>query len=209
MDSYITDLKETQMRLTFADGVQNQEVKILRPKMVMSDKPALEEFSNGNDLERYYVYGLGCLQGIYKKAGYAVQAAENVSGVVVTSSQEYVWERGNRSLEYYISGQDELILSMREQLVAGKSAMELAGEISDGKALELTGCTTNEILYLINKNTPVIGMIDGTNAVILTGYDKSNVMYMEVSTGNILSVPYEQMDAMLAGTGRAFIGYIR
>ena len=177
--------------------------------MVMSDKPAMAEFSSESDSERYYVYGLGCLQGIYKKAGYAVQAAENVCGVVVTSSQEYVWERGNRSLEHSISGQDELILSMREQLAAGKSAMELAGEISDGKTLDLTGCTTNEILYLINKDTPVIGMIDGTNAVILTGYDTKNVMYMEVSTGNTLSVPYEQMDAMLAGTGRAFIGYIR
>ena len=209
LDSYITELKETQMRLTFADGVQNQDVKILRPKMVMSDKPAMAEFSSESDSERYYVYGLGCLQGIYKKAGYAVQAAENVCGVVVTSSQEYVWERGNRSLEHSISGQDELILSMREQLAAGKSAMELAGEISDGKTLDLTGCTTNEILYLINKDTPVIGMIDGTNAVILTGYDTKNVMYREVSTGNTLSVPYEQMDAMLAGTGRAFIGYIR
>ena len=50
--------------------------------------------------EKYYVYGMGELAAVYNKAGYAVQKAEQVSGVVISSEQKYVWEKGNRDLVY-------------------------------------------------------------------------------------------------------------
>lgn len=209
LESYSTELKETQMRLTYADGISDKNAKVLKPKQVLFEKPAMVAFSDAALTGRYYVYGYGELQGIYKKAGYAVQKANDVSGAAVSSEQRYVWERGNRSLEYTITDKDDLLSHVREQLNAGKPAIELAGEISDGKALDLTGCTTEEMLYLINKGIPVIGMIDGANSVILVGYDQNYVTYVETSTGSRLAVPYQQMDDMLAGTGRAFISYIQ
>lgn len=208
LESYATDLKETQMRLTFADGIQDKEAKLLKPKQVLFEQPAVAAFGNEPITGRYYVYGNGELQGIYRKAGYAVQKADEVSGVVVSSDQEYVWERGNRYLKYAITGKDDIIAVMREQLSAGKPAIQTADDLSGGKSLDLTGCTTEEMLYVVNKGTPVIGMIDSSSSVILVGYDETYVTYIETATGNQTAVPYEQMDAMLAGTGRAFIGYI-
>ena len=38
LESYTTDLKEKQMRLTYADGIEDQSPKILRPKQVMLDE---------------------------------------------------------------------------------------------------------------------------------------------------------------------------
>ena len=42
----------------------------------------------------------GELVAIYDKAAYAIQRAEQISGVVISSEQAYVWEKGNRDLVY-------------------------------------------------------------------------------------------------------------
>ena len=44
---------------------------------------------------------MGELVAIYDKAAYAIQKAEQVSGVVISSEQSYIWEKGNRDLVYY------------------------------------------------------------------------------------------------------------
>jgi len=208
LESYRTELKQTQMRLTFAEGIQNLKVKTLKPKQTISNKSVMIEFSDEKLENRYYVYGLGELQGIYKNAGYAVQEADDLCGVVVNSEMEYVWERGNRYLEYAITDKDTLLNSIRGQLSSGTPALEVLNKISNGKAFELTGCTTEQILYFINKGTPVIGIVDKDTQIILIGYDKTNVSYVDITENKVKSLSYERMDELLAKTGRAFVGYI-
>ena len=208
LESYRTELKESQMRLTFVEGIKSLKAKVLKPKQTISSKAAMVEFSDAKLAKRYYVYGLGKLQGIYKNAGYAVQEADELCGVVVTSEMDYVWERGNRYTEYSINGKDTLIASIQSELSAGKPALEVLDNVSGGNAFELTGCTTEQILYLINRGTPVVGIVDKNTNVILIAYDKTNVGYIDVASGEVKSLTFEEMDAMLAGTGRAFVGYI-
>ncbi len=43
---------------------------------------------------------MGELLDIYDRAGYAVQRASEISAVVISSEQAYVWESGNRDLSY-------------------------------------------------------------------------------------------------------------
>ena len=45
--------------------------------------------------EEYYVYAMGKLWGIYESAAEAVKAADEQAGVVLNSSQQYLWERSN------------------------------------------------------------------------------------------------------------------
>ena len=61
---------------------------------------------------KYYVYGVGELAGIYDKASYAIQKAQKISGVVISSDQKYVWEKGNRDLAYSI---EDVALSKKEK----------------------------------------------------------------------------------------------
>ena len=208
LESYVTELKETQMRLTFVDGITDKNAKVLKPKQVLNDDPAIPSF-DGEDTENvYYVYGLGRLQGIYKKAGTAIRKADSVSGVVIASNGQYVWERGNRYLVYSIQGQEALLESLQSKLKTEESAFDLINEMSDGRGLELTGCSTEQMLYLINKGTPVVGIRSGESPLILTGYDESNVTYIDVSSGQQQSVPIEQMDQMMQNGGKVYIGYL-
>lgn len=209
LEAYSTELKQKQMRLTFAEGIESLKAKVLKPKQTLSNKSSMVEFSDEKLTERYYVYGLGDLQGIYKNVGYAVQKADEISGVVVNSELEYVWERGNRYLEYSIHSDQELLDSIQSQLASGTPALEVLDKVSNGRAFELTGCSTEQILYFINKGTPVIGIIDQNRTVILTAYDKNYVSYIDVVEKKVKTATYDKMDELLADTGRAFVGYIK
>lgn len=208
LESYVTELKETQMRITFLDGIRDKSAKLLKPKQILHDNPAIPTFDDKTEGTVYYVYGLGKMQGIFKKAGEAIQAADHVSGVVIAKNGQYVWERGNRYLSYLIAGQDELLGSLRNQLSAGILPLELVNELSGDRGLELTGCSAEQVLYLINKGTPVIGVRDSGSPVILIGYNENEVTYIDVGDGQTRSVPREQMDQMMQGGGNTYIGYL-
>ena len=210
LESYVTDLKETQMRLTYADGIKDKSAKVLKPKQVVQDDPALPSFGKEVKENGYYVYGTGQLQGIYKTAGEAIRKADSVSGVVIDAKGQYVWERGNRYLVYDLStSQSSAVSELQNALASGTSALEAAGNMSDQKVLELTGCTVEEMLYLINKDTPVIGVRNGASAIILTGYDESHVTYVDSENGESKTVTQEEMDQIMQSSGNAYVGYLK
>lgn len=208
LESYITDLKKRQMRFTFADGIQEKNVKVLKPKRALHDNPALPEFEEEAGGNGYCVYGLGKLQGIYEEAGQAILAADSMSGVVIAPNGQYVWERGNRYLTFQITGQDELMAFIQSQLQGGRPPLEIANELSGDKGVELTGCSAEQIAYLINKGTPVIGVRNGDVPLILTGYDEYQMIYINSADGQIQTMPKEQMDQIMMAEGNEYIGYL-
>lgn len=208
LESYVSDLKKTQMRLTFADGMKEKKARVLKPKQMLHDNPALPEFDEDSTEHGYCVYGLGELQGIYKEAGEAVRNADSVSGVVIAPNGQYVWERGNRYLAYQITGQDELLAYIQNGLAAGTPPLEALNELSGGKAVELSGCSAEQICYLINKGTPVISVRNGEAPLILTGYDENQMIYINTADGQILAMPKEQMDQIMMQEGNEYIGYL-
>lgn len=85
LEAFSTDLKEKQMRLTYEKGISDTVPKILRPKQVVGKKPITITLNDKSKSEKYYVYGMGELVAIYDKAAYAIQRAEQISGVVISS----------------------------------------------------------------------------------------------------------------------------
>lgn len=206
VDTYATELKETQVRIIYADGISDKEPKLLKPKQVLIEDAAVVTFDNTDATEKYYVYGLGSLLGVYDRAGEAIRAANECNGVVVDSKQRYVWERGNRNLKYTISNQDELIESIRTQLSSGKSPVEVMDVVTDVGSRDLAGCTVEQLLYVIGQGRPVVGIIDAQTSVILIGYGESTVTYVDVASGERVTVSQEEMDNMTQGSGHAYVG---
>lgn len=204
-ETFATVLKEKQMRLTFADGIENFSPKILRPKKVMENQPITISFDDKMKTDKFYVYGVGKLTAIYDKAAYAIQKAEQVSGVVISSEQSYIWEKGNRDLIYYTETGPFLKAEGQSSMEACTQYMEQFG----AKRIDFTGCTLDQVLYIIGKGLPVITMTDPSHAVLLTGYDYNTVTYVDPDNGQEFTVLTEQMDAIAAGGGNTFIGYVR
>lgn len=93
LESYDTERKQRQMHLTFAKKIKELSPHILRPKQVMIDQAVTIALNDKIPSDQYYVYGMGELVAIYDKAAYAIQKAEQVSGVVISSEQAYIWEK--------------------------------------------------------------------------------------------------------------------
>ncbi len=210
LQTYATDLKATQTRLAFLDEVPDRTPRIQHPQQILDSEPIIVEFQDTREEEQYYVYGLGALQGICDKAGEAIQLADAYDGVVVTGSQAYVWERGNRDLTYSIPEEAEELATIRAELKKGGSPIDILDGLSaQGEVLDLTGCTTEELLYVLNQGAPVIAMTDSDHAILLVGYTDYLVVYEDPETGERTSVSYNTMDEMTQASGHTYVGLLR
>lgn len=231
LESYNSTLKLKEMRLTFEDGIEDESPKLLQPKQVLFENPVTISLDAGMSEGKYYVYGLGEMLGVYDKAGYAVQKADEVSGVVVNARQQCIWETGNRDLQYMTEGlsggiveenESTLAASIRilaeregtpvhatEELLKKSSAAAVLGQVTGGEGLDLSGCTVEQIFYIIGKGTPVIAVLGEGNAVLMTGYDRTTVTCLNPADGSVTAVPIETMEQRTAGSGHTFIGYVK
>lgn len=229
LQSYWTDLKETQYLFAFAEELQNDKTKTLKPKQVMKEKETVVE---GGNVEKdyFYVYGCGEQAGAFEDAGDALSLAASVSGTVITPEQNRIWETGNKAAWYRNfeinrftprSGDSTLVACIRQVLAyEGKSTdvdMDLRHKTPEqilekqlGKeAVRFGGCSAKDMRYLIDKGVPVIGLKNGTQAILLIGYDAETVTYVEPSSGSIFMSTFEKVDQLTSGSGHTYIGYMK
>lgn len=206
LKSYTTELKETQMRLVYNDGISDREPKVLKPKQILTEDTGDINFDDISYGGKFFVYGYGELQGVYDRAGEAIRAAEPYSGCVVDSNQSYVWEQGNRSKQHFIAGKDEVIQNIGERLRQRQAPVDILKELNDGRILDMSGCSVEMLLYLIDRDNPVIGMLDAERAVILVGYIEGSVVYIDADSGERRAAPIGEMDQMTSGSGNTYIG---
>ena len=179
LESYTTERMQSQMRLTFENGIKDTEPKVLRPNELVSGEPLTITLGGGSEGVKYYVYGMGELEGIYDRAGYAIQEAEEISGVVISSDQAYIWEKGNRDLAY----STEAETFRRQDGESSLEACERYMEQYNAHQVDLTGCTLDQVLYVINKGCPMIALTNADHAILLTGYTRTDITYIDPDTG--------------------------
>lgn len=204
LETYSTDRMQRQLRLTFADAAENTDVAVMKPHQLTTGEPLTITLSGTDTTEKFYVYGMGELVAVYDKAAYAIQRAEQVSGVVISSAQAYVWERGNRDLAYSTDAEAFQKEGEETSLQACERYMEQYG----AHRVDLTGCRLDQVLYVINKGRPVIAVIDGDHAVLLTGYTTSDITYIDPDNGQASTVSVSDMEELTDQGGNTFIGYI-
>lgn len=231
LESYTDSTRGRAMRLRIADGVSDTTPRLLQPRMVLRDTSTTVEFDDTELEGRYYVYALGELQGVYDHAGFAVQRADALEGVAVTSRQAYLFERGNlptvyevENTEAFSAAEGESTLAaclnyiltwegkqadVAEELANGTSPEDILTTHTGGEGLDLSGCSVEEILYTISRETPVIAMLSDSHAVLLIGYNQTNVAYLDPADGQRYSVSKTELESMVNASGNTFIGYAK
>ena len=230
LKSYWTNLKETQYRLVFEDGIDNKKAKVLSPKHLLHERDTVLAFEHGSDKDMYAVYGLGELAGLYTEAGDAIQKAEEISGVVLSPGQRYIWEDGNRvawyrnfeigafsnqSKESSLAACIRVVLAYEEKQVdvqselQTKTPVQVINENLEGEAILFKNCSAKDMFYLIDKGIPVIAMTDSSNAILMIGYDAVTVTYIDPNSGAIRIKDIEKVDEMMAASGNIFLAYVK
>lgn len=230
LQSYWTDLKETQYRLAFEDGIEHKKAKVMTPVHVLFEDNTKIAFEESKVKHSYMVYGQGELAGVYDEPGDAIQRAKELSGVVISPQQNYIWEDGNRVAWYRNfempafttkSGESTLAASVRAVLayegstvdvtkeMQSKTVLEIMQEHSGGEGIRFRGCLSKDMCYLIDKGVPVIAMTGKSDAIVFIGYDARTITYIDPSNGAIRNKSMEAVDKMLEESGYTFFGYTR
>lgn len=223
-----TELKKKELVINFASKViTSDKLSIRYPKVIKFDDTnalSLRELISSD--ERYYVYGRGGISAICDNPAAAVIAADSVGGVVLDDAGNYVWARKSREQSVNLGNVSStacaggniassvnailqangIITDVSERIQNGESSISILNDsLKNATALELLGCTLDEVLYYVNKGEPVMGMVENENCVLIVGYDMYNAVLMEPSTGTIYKQGLEETQAQFKQYGSRFV----
>ncbi len=229
----VTEKYEKLVQIAIKQEVDSSAIKILTPKEVLFEGGReMNIKEDGQNNNRYYVYGKNGIERIYLAEGKAVNAAYDLSGVVINNKGEYVWKKGNLSVKNQIMAISESpitesgstlsvcldIIMEYEGIVRNAEYMLRQGEnvisilqnnISNIQILDLSGCSLDAILYYVNQDIPVLVTLEDGNAVLIIGFNELNIVVLDPQTG----IPYKKgrndSAAWLEENGNNFITYIR
>jgi len=222
---------EKQVQIVLKETVEKKELKVLTPKEVLFEggrELILEELESRK--ERYYVYGPNGVEGIYMSPSNAVSLAYECAGVVTDDAGKYIFRRGNRVTRNQIMAITGVIVSERQdsvsvcldtilelegivrntqsQLERGESPVSILEEgLSEYQVLDLTGCTLDAVLYYVNQDIPVMALLNDGNAVLVTGFNETQIVIMDPLTGNLYKKGIKDSAEWFTQNGNCFITY--
>jgi uncharacterized protein YvpB len=84
----------------------------------------------------------------------------------------------------------------------------LQAALKDATVLDLTGCSMTEVLYYVAQGNPVYAINSSGEAVLIVGYDASNVYIYNPKTGSNTTVGQTEASADFEAAGNVFISYV-
>ena len=193
------------MGLQFTGG-SSQEPLIVEAKFTeLSEDDVLDMKNETKVGEEYYVYAMGKLWGIYESAAEAVKAADEQAGVVLNSSQQYLWERSNTAAKASIALEDIPDAVKNAPLDVSQLKDDLKGE---GTVVNLTGCTLEQILYEVGVQRPVIVKSKDGQARVIVGFDSYNTTLYNPQTQETELMGLQDSTKAFEENGNVFICYV-
>lgn len=228
--SVVTEEMETIYQTQLHKSPKKDELKKLVPKHVMFEGSRDVMLEETDRVDRYYVYSWGKIKGIYTDPAEAIIKGEETAGVVINKQGSYIWQNGNRYLTKHIKNieveladgsksttamcVDEMLKQQgiylnAKTMLNGTTILSLLNDNLPGTlALDLSGCSVSAIQYYISRGTPVLALVEGDAAVLITGYDSGNIYIYNPALGVEDKYSRIETEAWFRENGNRFISYI-
>ncbi|MGI6007015.1 MAG: hypothetical protein ACOX8E_05935 [Ruminococcus sp.] len=198
--------KGTQVALDFSKNAQSNELLVVNSEYVIPS----EDLTVSADItpaqqELYYIYAGGELYGTSSQVNEAVQMADAAAGVVLNSSQQYIWERGNRQDSNQMTAEE-----IPDGVLTGTlDEAELSRSLgSRYDVLNLTGCTLESVLYEVSEDRAVIALTPTGESVVIVGYDMYNTILYNPATQETYYYGMNDSTNLFNSAGNVFLSYI-
>lgn len=226
------DKYQRYVQIQTRKSIDSKSIQILTPKEVVFEggrelNLEMEKADSG-----YYVYGAYGVEGIYNAPAKAVDLAYEIAGVVVNQHGECVWIKGNRVNKNQIMAIKKAEVTAEKSSLAvcldtilafeglarnseyllakGQNVMEILEEnLENAQILNLTGCSLDAVLYYVNRDIPVLAMLENGNVVLVTGFNQYNVVIMDPVAGTLEKKGMNDSAKWFEDNGNRFITYVR
>ena len=84
----------------------------------------------------------------------------------------------------------------------------LESSLVDATILELDGCPLSTMLYYVNKDIPVMAMLNNETAVLIIGFNDLNTVLMDPTTGTVYKYGMNDSEKLFEDNGNHFITYL-
>ena len=218
------------VQIRLRKDVDSKTVKILTPKEVVFEGGRKILLQDESLQERYYVFGPYGVDGIFISPGEAVNLAYEVSGTVTDQKGEIVWRKGNRAARNQIMAIEEAGVSEEKGALAvcldtvlgyegisrntqylldrGETVLQvLEDNLISATILDLTGCSLDAALYYVDRDIPVLALLENGSAVLLVGFNEFNVGILDPAKGTIDKIGMKDSAAWFEEYGNQFITY--
>ena len=233
LEYVVTETYETISEIAVKDEIDSRALVHLTPKEILFEgNRSVGQLETGIAEDRFYVYGKDGIEKIYVNPGKAVDLAYRTAGVVVDDDGDYVWKRETRSSRNQIMAitEDEATETKSSLAVCLDTILKFEGisrntqrrlnqgdtvfgilesDLQNCTILDLSGCSLDAVLYYVNKDIPVLAMLEDGNAVLITGFNELNIVVMDPVAGTLEKRGMNDSTEWLAENGNQFVAYIR
>lgn len=231
VERVVTQSYKIITQLAAKGNFETKSMKFLSPLEVMyeGDHEIRPRFDKP-EWDSYYVYGSKGIGGVYSDAARAVAFADETSGTVVDEMGHYIWIKSNLAERNQIMKIEEESADAERSSLAvcmdvmmecasvkrnsqhfldnGLSPLEiLRNELKSVEVLDLKGVSLDSTLYYVNKDIPVMAILNDRSAVLIVGFNELNVVLMDPSKGSIYKVGKKDAADMFLRNGNQFITY--
>lgn len=191
-DTFSGNEKQTEKRLSFTSDIAETTAEVMHPIRSENLDAIQINCEEIETEEMYHVYMYGKLALNTADVSEAIQLASDNYGVVTNDSQKYVWMRGNRSLTYSLSN----ITELQSQLQSGTSALQIILDATKESVSNYTGCTTEEMCYIMNQGQPIAVKFNDGSWNLLVSYTSSTMTYLN-SKGTSVTANTTDLDSLI------------
>ncbi len=199
------DIRQTTILLRVGTTITDKNPQVVTSRLLVHDEERTVRIPKNAGREKlYYVYAGGSMESMWPTASEAIRRADEKVGVVINHAKEFVWERGNRAETAKIK-----VENIPEVVKSGTMDIETL-EASLGKdAVNLTGCTLEQVLYFVGQGQPVLAATpDGV--VIVTGYDDfGNTILLRPGETETYFYGPQDSKALFEQAGNRFVSYLK
>lgn len=233
LEFVVTETYETIGEIAVKNEIDSKTLIHLTPKEILFEgSRSVGELESGTVEKRFYVYAKNGIENIYVNPGKAVELAYRNAGVVVDDDGDYVWRRETRSSRNQIMAITEdavtetkgslavcldtilkfegISRNTQRRLNQGDTVFTiLENNLQNCTVLDLSGCSLDAVLYYVNKDIPVLAMLEDGNAVLITGFNELNIVVMDPVAGTLEKRGMNDSTQWLEENGNQFIAYVR
>ncbi|MBO4376921.1 MAG: hypothetical protein J5811_06465 [Lachnospiraceae bacterium] len=229
--SYNDETRKKCFGIVFKNTASKKSIQVRNPKeIIFEGNRNINVKMVTREETLYYAYSMRGLSGIFASASHAVNEAYKKSGVVTNDLGDYVFIKGNRSTRNQIMtitatsiegngnsvsvcldtilAREGIVRNTATELTIGKTPYSIIKDsLVDTDVLDLTGCPLDAVLYYVNKDIPVMAVLDSGEAVLVTGFNEVAVVIMDPVSGTLSKKGMQEASEWFASNGNTFLTY--